>query len=100
MPLTPDQLTTLVAKALPGERLQESQPLPGGRIRLTLAGGERLDLHTFASPEQAAVAVAALRRLRGEIDLPLPALRASDASGELAGVAYLLASALDGEPLD
>jgi hypothetical protein len=99
MSLTREQLDTIVAKALPGERLRDSRALPRGRIRLELASGERLDLHTFASAELAAGAVAALRRLRSEIDLPLPALRASDSSGELAGVACLLADPLDGDPL-
>src|SRR5262245_15012714 len=100
MSLAREQLELIVLKALPGERLRDSQALPRGRIRLTLQGGERLDLHTFTSPDLAAAAVAALRRLRGEIDLPLPALRASDPSGELAGVACLLADPLEGEPLD
>lgn len=99
MTLTREQLEKIVAAALPGERLREHLPRPRGRVRLTLASGDRLDLHTFGDQPQASTAVAALRRLRAEIDLPVPALRASDAAGELAGVPCLLADPLEGEPL-
>lgn len=99
MTLTRPQLEQIVASALPGERLREHLPLARGRVRLTLVSGERLDLHTFGDHAQARAAVAALRRLRAEIDLPIPALRASDPSGELAGVPCLLADPLEGEPL-
>ncbi|HNP72463.1 MAG TPA: aminoglycoside phosphotransferase family protein, partial [Kouleothrix sp.] len=39
------------------------------------------------------------RRLRGEIDLPIPQLRASDPDGATVGQPYLLLSDLPGEPL-
>jgi hypothetical protein len=99
MALTREQLEHVVAAALPGDVLREHLPLGHDRVRLTLASGEALDLHAFNDRVAAANAVAALRRLRGEIDLPIPALRASDPSGELAGVPCLLASPLDGESL-
>jgi Phosphotransferase enzyme family len=99
MPITPAQLEQIVVTALPGERLREHVLLGKQRVRLTLVSGEALDLHMFADQPAAANAVQALRRLRGEIDLPIPALRASDPSGELAGVPCLIASPLEGVPL-
>ncbi len=93
------QLAAIVARALPGERLAEWQPLAGARYALALAGGERLQLHLFDGQGPAAAAVAALRLLRGEVDLPVPQLRAADAAGETAGVSYVLTAPLAGEPL-
>lgn len=99
MTLTPDQLEQIVARACPGRRLAGSQPLARGRWALELAGGEQLHLHLFDSPAEAATATAALRLLRGEVDLPVPHLRAADTGGGLAGRPYALTSALPGEPL-
>lgn len=100
MSLTRQQLEQIVATALPGEKLREYRQLPRSRVALSLQSGETLDLHLFADREAATTAVTALRRLRGEIDLPLPMLRASDASGELTNQPCLLSEALAGEPLD
>lgn len=99
MSLTHQQLETIIATALPGEQLKEWRTLPRERYGITLAGGERLDVQSFDTPDNAATAIAALRRLRGEVDLPLPQLRASDATGEIVGVPYALLSPLNGEPL-
>ncbi|GAB4188870.1 MAG: aminoglycoside phosphotransferase family protein [Roseiflexaceae bacterium] len=99
MTLSTEQLAAIVARALPGERLAEWQPLAGARYALALAGGERLQLHLFDSPDSAAAAVAALRLLRGEVDLPVPQLRAADAAGETTGRPYALTAPLAGEPL-
>jgi aminoglycoside phosphotransferase (APT) family kinase protein len=100
MSLTTQQLETIIARALPGERLRESRALAGDRYALALAGGDRLNLQVYASTNAAATAAEALRLLRGEIDLPIPQLRASDADGETVGVPYLLFSELAGEPLE
>jgi hypothetical protein len=99
MTLSPEQLATIVTSALPGEQLKDHRAQQGGRITVELVSLERLDLYIFGSAQEAATAVAALRKLRGEVDLPLPMLRASDVQGELIGTPYLLASALAGEPL-
>lgn len=99
MTLTTEQLATILDRALPGERLAEARALPGGRYALALAGGERLGVQTFGAPAQAAAAAEALRLLRGEIDLPIAQLRASDADGATVGAPYLLLSELGGEPL-
>lgn len=99
MTLTPEQLNQIVARAVPGERLGEARLQAGERYALTLASGERLDLHLFDGPAAAGTAVAALRRLRGEADLPVPQLRAADSAGELVGRAYVLTAPLAGEPL-
>ncbi|HEU4327175.1 MAG TPA: hypothetical protein VFS21_28805 [Roseiflexaceae bacterium] len=99
MTLSTAQLTAIVARALPGERLAEWQPLAGARYALALAGGERLQLHLFDDQGSAAAAVAALRLLRGEVDLPVPQLRAADATGETVGTPYALTAPLAGEPL-
>ncbi|GAB4113092.1 MAG: aminoglycoside phosphotransferase family protein [Roseiflexaceae bacterium] len=98
--LSTAQLEQIISAALPGERLREQRPLAHGRIAIGLVSGERLDLHTFATPQAATAAVAALRKLRGEIDLPLPLVRASDAQGERIGIPFLISDALAGEPLD
>ncbi len=100
MPLTREQLETIVATALPGEKLREYRELPRNRVALSLVSGEKLDLHMFADRDAATTAVTAIRRLRGEVDLPLPVLRASDATGDLTGQPCLLAEPLAGEPLD
>jgi aminoglycoside phosphotransferase (APT) family kinase protein len=94
MALTREQLDTILARALPGERLKEAREAEGGRYTLLLAGGERLTLQPYATPDAAAAAAGALRRLRAEVDLPIPQLRAADeASGSL------LLSEVSGEPL-
>ena len=98
--LSAEQLATILARALPGERLRETRALPGGRYALALAGGERLQVQLYDTAKAAESAAAALRLLREEIDLPVPQLRASDPQGDTVGQAYLLLSELRGEPLD
>src|SRR5215212_4350926 len=100
MALTKQQLETILDRALPGEQLREWRALPDDRYALALAGGERLNVQVYASTEQAATAAAALDLLRGEVDLPIPQLRANDAAGDTIGVPYLLLSDLPGEPLE
>ena len=100
MALTKQQLETIVDRALPGEQLREWQALPDDRYALAVASGERLNVQVYASTGQAATAAAALDLLRGEIDLPIPQLRANDAAGDTIGMPYLLLSDLAGEPLE
>jgi hypothetical protein len=100
MMLTKQQLEAILDRALPGEQLREWRALPDDRYALALAGGDRLNVQLYASGEQAATAAAALDLLRGEIDLPIPQLRANDAAGATVGVPYLLLSDLAGEPLE
>lgn len=99
MGLTTEQLAAILNRALPGERLRDSRHLPGDRYAIELAGGERLALQVFESTEAAATAAAALRLLRGEVDLPVPTLRASDPAGETVGAPYLLLGELSGDPI-
>src|SRR5262245_4707999 len=99
MTLTNQQLEAILARALPDDRLGDARPLPGERYALALAGGERLNVQVFGTPQAAATAAAALRLLRSEVDLPIPQLRASDAEGATVGVPYVLTSEVSGEPL-
>jgi aminoglycoside phosphotransferase (APT) family kinase protein len=99
MVLSTEQLEAIVARALPGERLRDWRALARDRYALALAGGERLCAQLYTSPAEAAAAAEALRLLRGEVDLPIPQLRASDPDGETVGVPYLLTSEADGESL-
>src|SRR5690242_17464047 len=100
MTLTKPQLETIVNRALPGEQLREWRALPDERYALALDGGERLNVQQYDTTEQAATAAAALDLLRGEVDLPIPQLRANDSAGNTIGVPYLLLSDLAGEPLE
>jgi hypothetical protein len=100
MILTRQQLEIILAQALPGEPLRDWRALPDERYTVVIAGGERLNVQVYPSPTAAATAAEALRLLRGEIDLPIPQLRASDPTGEVAGAPYLLLSDTPGEPLD
>jgi Phosphotransferase enzyme family len=100
MTLTQQQLEAVVARAFPGERLNESHALAEDRYSLSLSGGERLAVQVYASAEAAATATAALRMLRAEVDLPIPLLRASDPQGETIGAPYALLSELSGSPLE
>ena len=100
MKLTKQQLETIIERALPGDALREWRALPDDRYALELVGGERLNVQVYASTAQAATAAAALDLLRGEIDLPMPQLRANDAIGATVGVPYLLLSDIPGEPLE
>src|SRR5689334_9320581 len=99
MALTTQQLEAIVDRAFPGERLVRSRELAGGRYALELPGDERLAVQLYPSGAAAATAAAALRRLRAEVDLPIPQLRASDDRGETVGQPYLLLSEAAGEPL-
>jgi phosphotransferase family enzyme len=100
MSLTHQQLEAVIARALPGERLAEARQLAADHYALALPGGDRLALQIYESTAEAATAAAALRRLRAEVDLPIPQLRASDPQGETIGQPYLLLSELAGEPLE
>src|SRR5262245_58389268 len=100
MALTRQQLETILARALPGENLREWHALADDRYAIAIAGGERLNVQVYASPGEAAAAAEALRLLRGEVDLPIPQLRASDVAGEITGAPYLLLSDMPGEPLE
>src|SRR5688572_16724280 len=99
MSLTNQQLEAIVARALPAERLDEANPLPGDRYLLTLAGGERLNVQLYPATDAATAAAMALRLLRAEVDLPTPQLRASDPEGATIGVPYILTSEVTGDPL-
>jgi aminoglycoside phosphotransferase (APT) family kinase protein len=99
MTLTHEQLATILARALPGERLHEWRQLADDRYALALAGGERLNVQVYAAPEAATTAAEALRLLRGEVDLPVPELRACDPDGDTVGVPYVLTADLAGDPL-
>ena len=100
MSLTKQQLETILARALPGEKLGEWRALDDDRYVIAVAGGDRLNVQMYATPDQAATAAEALRLLRGEVDLPIPQLRASDTAGETIGAPYLLLSDMPGEPLE
>jgi aminoglycoside phosphotransferase (APT) family kinase protein len=100
MALTKQQLETIVDRALPGDALREWRALPDQRYALALAAGERLSVQVYGSTDRAATAAAALDLLRGEVDLPIPQLRANDAAGDTVGVPYLLLSDMPGEPLE
>jgi aminoglycoside phosphotransferase (APT) family kinase protein len=99
MSLSSEQLQAILTRALPDERLRESRALGGDRYSLSLADGERLCVHVCATREGARTAAEALRLLRGEVDLPIPALRASDAEGQTIGLPYLLTDDIAGQPL-
>lgn len=99
MALTTEQLSAILARALPDERLREARTLADDRYVLALASGERLSVQTLATTAGAATAAEALRLLRGEIDLPIPQLRASDTAGATVGVPYLLLDEIQGTPL-
>jgi aminoglycoside phosphotransferase (APT) family kinase protein len=100
MALTKQQLESIVARAFPGERLVETRALAEDRYALALPGGQRLTVQIYGSADAANTAAAALRRLRAEVDLPIPQLRASDPQGETIGLPYLLLAELAGEPLE
>jgi aminoglycoside phosphotransferase (APT) family kinase protein len=100
MKLTKQQLETIIDRALPGDALREWRALPDDRYALAVAGGDRLNVQTYDSTDQAATAAEALGLLRGEVDLPIPQLRANDAAGDTVGVPYLLLSDILGEPLE
>jgi aminoglycoside phosphotransferase (APT) family kinase protein len=100
MKLTKQQLETIIDRALPGDALREWRALPDDRYVLAVAGGDRLNVQMYDSTDQAATAAEALGLLRGEVDLPIPQLRANDAAGDTVGVPYLLLSEVLGEPLE
>lgn len=100
MELSAEQLALILARALPEARIRETRALPGGRYVLALADGTRLQMQLYASTAAAGAAAAALRQLRGEVDLPIPELRASDPEGATVGLPYLLLGNTPGEPLD
>jgi len=70
---------------------------------LTAIGPLAIDMYLPSLPTIArefGATAAALRLLRGEVDLPIPQLRAGDTQGETVGAPYLLLSDVAGEPLD
>jgi aminoglycoside phosphotransferase (APT) family kinase protein len=100
MALTKQQLEMILDRALPGEQLREWRALPDNRYALAIDSGDRLNVQVYESADRAATAAAALDLLRGEVDLPIPQLRANDAAGDTVGVPYLLLSDLSGEQLE
>jgi aminoglycoside phosphotransferase (APT) family kinase protein len=99
MSLTTQQLEIILNRAMPGARLREARALTDDRYALALASGERLNLQTYGTATAAETAAEALRLLRGEFDLPIPQLHASDAEGATVGTPYVLLSELNGESL-
>lgn len=99
MNLTYQQLTTISARAFPGDQLREGRGVGSNRYELHLAGGDRLFVLGYETQAEAQTAATALRLLRGEFDLPLPQLRAADEQGETVGLPYVLVSGIEGQPL-
>lgn len=99
MTLTTQQLEAILDRAMPGERLRDAHALAEDRYTLVLVGGERLAAQVYGTRAEAATAAEALRMLRGEVDLPIPMLRASDPDGQTIGVPYVLTGEVAGEPL-
>ena len=99
MPLTREQLNAVVYEAFPGSGLQEVQQVSVTRYALTLSDGEQLSLHVYNTASEASNAAAALRKLRGEVDLPIPLPYAVETTGTLVGQPYLLTSQVNGDPL-
>ena len=99
MPLSHQQLQTILARALPTDSLRDAKQVSVGRYAMQLASGEKLQVLEYATVELASTAAAALRLLKGEFDLPVPDIRAADAAGETVGTPYVLVSGAEGEPL-
>jgi aminoglycoside phosphotransferase (APT) family kinase protein len=99
MPLSREQLTAVVHAAFPGTALKDVRQVGVARYTLALSDGEQCSLHLYNTADEVSNAAAALRMLRGEIDLPIPSLHMAETTGTLAGQPYLLTSHVGGEPL-
>jgi aminoglycoside phosphotransferase (APT) family kinase protein len=99
MRLGNEQLQTIVQQAYGDQAIRELQMLNEQHYTLELANGERFAVLLFDTAQQAESCAQALRMLRGEFDLPIPQLRASETSGTLIGQPYVLVDALRGQPL-
>lgn len=82
-----------------GVRIREAVSLGGERWALALADGERSVVQRFASTDALANAEAALSRLRGEIDLPIPHIRRLDVAGATPNGGWALFTGVSGDPL-
>lgn len=103
MTLSDAQLSRIVAHAMPGARLIGAEPLGERTLLLELREARRAVLRLGAPADPGAgdplrAELVALTTLRGEIDLPLPAILADDLAGD-SGVPYLLTSYLEGMSL-
>ncbi len=98
------QLERLLTQAMPGARIAAAELLGERTVRLDLRTGRPLVLR-LAGPEDVgagdplAAEALALQALQAEIDLPLPAVLASDFEG-VNGRPYLLTSYLEGMTLN
>ncbi len=99
MPLTYDQLNTVVHETFPGTAVKDVRQVNVTRYALTLGDGEQLSLQLYNTASETSNAAAALGKLRGEIDLPIPILHAAETTGALIGQPYVLTSFISGEPL-
>ncbi|MEM8532094.1 MAG: aminoglycoside phosphotransferase family protein [Chloroflexota bacterium] len=99
MTLSHEQLNTIVARSFPGDWLEDAVEITKGRYAIDTAGGDQFQLYSYDTSDQATAAIAALRQLRSEIDLPIPQLQAADAEGKTVGYPYAILSPVSGEPL-
>lgn len=99
MTLSHEQLNTIVARAFPGDWLEEAIEITKEHYAIDMASGERMHLYSYDTSEQAETAIAALRQLRSEIDLPIPQLQSADVKGKKVGRPYVMLSLVTGEPL-
>lgn len=82
-----------------GRRIREAVSLGGDRWMLALADGDRAIVQQYASADALATAEAALGRLRGEIDLPLPQIRRLDVADAALEGHWALFTGVSGDPL-
>jgi aminoglycoside phosphotransferase (APT) family kinase protein len=99
MGLGNEQFQTIVQQAYGDQSIRELHMQTEQQYQLELANGEHFTVLLFATVQQAETCAQALRMLRGEFDLPIPQLRASETSGTLIGQPYVLVDALRGQPL-
>jgi aminoglycoside phosphotransferase (APT) family kinase protein len=101
MDLDPRLLGWLVDAALPGRRIADLQPLPGGHSTsnavLVTDTGERLVLRRYPGRDSCAVEAALAARLAGRV--PVPAVVAVDPTGAGAGEPVLLSRFVPGTPV-
>ncbi len=82
-----------------GVRIREAVSLGSDRWLLALADGERGIAQRFASADALAYAEAALNRLRGEIDLPIPQVRLLNIAHAAPDDHWALFTGISGDPL-
>ena len=99
MTLSHEQLNTIVARAFPGDWLEDAVEITKGRYAIDTASGDQFQLYRYDTSEEATAAIAALRQLHSEIDLPIPQLQAADAEGKTVGQPYAILTPVSGEPL-